>query len=49
MELAVILEGVHHRYLGGQAVGEGYGRVGPAVPLFAARGVRLLAGGDQRD
>ena len=47
MKLAVILEGVHHRYLGGQAVGEGYDRVGSAVPLLAARGLRLLAGGDQ--
>lgn len=48
MKLAVILEGVHHRYLGGQAVGEGYDRVGPGVPLLAARGLRLLARGDQR-
>lgn len=48
MKLAVILEGVHHRYLGGQAVGEGYDRVGPGVPLLAARGLRLLAGGDQQ-
>jgi aminoglycoside phosphotransferase (APT) family kinase protein len=49
MKLAVILEGVHRRHLGGQAVGAGYDRVGPAVPLLAARGLRLLAGGDQRD
>ena len=48
MKLAVILEGVHQRYLGGRAVGEGYDRVGPGVPLLAARGLRLLAGGDQR-
>jgi aminoglycoside phosphotransferase (APT) family kinase protein len=45
MKLAVILEGVHRRYLGGQVVGEGHDRVGPAVPLLAARGLRLLAGG----
>jgi len=45
MKLAVILEGVHRRYLGGQAVGEGYDRVGPAVPVLAARGLRLLNGG----
>ena len=43
MKLAVILEGVHRRYLGGLAVGDGYDRVGPAVPLLAARGLRLLA------
>jgi aminoglycoside phosphotransferase (APT) family kinase protein len=49
MKLAVALEGVHHRYLGGQAVGDGYDRVGPAVPLLAARGLRVLAGSDQRD
>jgi len=42
MKLAVILEGVHHRYQDGQAVGDGYDRVGPAVPLLAARGLRLL-------
>jgi aminoglycoside phosphotransferase (APT) family kinase protein len=45
MKLAVILEGVHRRYLGGRAVGDGYDRVGPAVPLLAARGLRLLGGG----
>lgn len=43
MKLAVILEGVHRRYLDGQAVGAGYDLVGPAVPLLAARGLRLLA------
>jgi len=43
MKLAVILAGVHSRYLEGRAVGEGYDLVGPAVPLLAARGLRLLA------
>jgi aminoglycoside phosphotransferase (APT) family kinase protein len=43
MKLAVICEGVHARYLGGQTVGEGYERVGPAVPLLVARGLRALA------
>jgi aminoglycoside phosphotransferase (APT) family kinase protein len=43
MKLAVICEGVHARYLGGQTVGEGYDRVGPAVPLLVARGLRALA------
>lgn len=44
MKLAAILEGVHSRYLSGLAVGEGYGEVGTAVPLLAARGLRLLDG-----
>jgi aminoglycoside phosphotransferase (APT) family kinase protein len=44
MKLAVICEGVHARYLGGQTVGAGYEKVGPAVPLLAARGLRALAG-----
>ncbi|HEX8004815.1 MAG TPA: phosphotransferase family protein [Trebonia sp.] len=43
MKLAVICEGVHARYLGGQTVGEGYDRAGPAVPLLVARGLRTLA------
>jgi aminoglycoside phosphotransferase (APT) family kinase protein len=42
MKLGVILEGVHSRYLGGKAVGEGYDLVGGAVPVLAARGLRLL-------
>jgi aminoglycoside phosphotransferase (APT) family kinase protein len=42
MKLAVICEGVHARYLGGQTVGEGYEKVGPAVPLLAERGLRVL-------
>jgi aminoglycoside phosphotransferase (APT) family kinase protein len=43
MKLAVICEGVHARYLGGQTVGSGYEKVGPAIPLLAARGLRELA------
>ena len=42
MKLAVISEGVHARYLGGKTVGPGYDRVGPAVPLLAAHGLRAL-------
>jgi len=42
MKLAVIAEGVHARYLGGQTVGPGYEKVGPAVPLLVARGLRTL-------
>ncbi len=44
MKLAVICEGVHARYLGGQTVGPGYEGVGAAVPLLAARGLVALAG-----
>jgi aminoglycoside phosphotransferase (APT) family kinase protein len=46
MKLAVICEGVHARYLGGQTLGEGYAKVGPAVPLLAARGLRALGHAD---
>jgi aminoglycoside phosphotransferase (APT) family kinase protein len=42
MKLAVICEGVHARYLGGQTVGEGYDRVGPAVPILVSRALRAL-------
>ena len=48
MKLAVICEGVHARYLGGQTVGEGYDRVGPAVPLLVARGLRTLGREEMR-
>jgi aminoglycoside phosphotransferase (APT) family kinase protein len=44
MKLAVILEGVHARFLGGQTVSTGYEAAGPAVPLLVARGLRLLHG-----
>ncbi len=43
MKLAVICEGVHARYLGGQTVSAGYEKVGPAVPLLVARGLRALS------
>ena len=42
MKLAVILEGVHARYLGGQTLSAGYDSVGPAVPAFTARALELL-------
>ena len=41
--LAVILEGVHARYLAGRSMGEGYDRVGPAVPLLVERALSRLA------
>ena len=31
-KLAVIAEGIHHRYLQGKTVGEGFDHFGPAVP-----------------
>jgi aminoglycoside phosphotransferase (APT) family kinase protein len=42
MKLAVILEGVHRRYLGGHTVSAGYEGVDKAVPVLAARGLALL-------
>jgi aminoglycoside phosphotransferase (APT) family kinase protein len=42
MKVAVILEGVHARYLAGQGAGPGYDAVGAAVPVLTARGMRQL-------
>jgi aminoglycoside phosphotransferase (APT) family kinase protein len=42
MKLAVILEGVHARYLNGQTVSAGYERAGQAVPALVARGLAQL-------
>lgn len=42
MKLAVILEGVHGRFINGQTVSAGYEAAGPAVPQLVARGLRLL-------
>ncbi|MGA8846026.1 MAG: phosphotransferase family protein [Nocardioides sp.] len=37
LKIAVILEGIHHRFVAGQTLGEGFDRVGEAVePLLAA-------------
>ncbi|MEO9325710.1 phosphotransferase family protein [Nocardioides sp. C4-1] len=37
LKIAVILEGIHHRHLAGQTVGDGFDRIGEAVePLLAA-------------
>jgi aminoglycoside phosphotransferase (APT) family kinase protein len=47
MKLAAILEGVHSRYLSGRAIGEGYDKAATAVPVLAARGLRLLDGARQ--
>jgi aminoglycoside phosphotransferase (APT) family kinase protein len=45
MKLAVILEGVNSRYLGGKAIGDGYATAGQAVPIMVARGLRNLGAG----
>jgi aminoglycoside phosphotransferase (APT) family kinase protein len=42
LKLAVILEGVHARYLNGQTVSGGYERAGQAVPALVARGLAEL-------
>jgi aminoglycoside phosphotransferase (APT) family kinase protein len=41
-KLGVILEGVHARFLAGGTQGDGYRHAGPAVPVLAARGLRLV-------
>lgn len=41
--LAVILEGVHARYLAGSSMGEGYDRVGPSVPRLVERALARIA------
>jgi aminoglycoside phosphotransferase (APT) family kinase protein len=45
MKLAVIMEGVHSRYLSQQTVGDGYQTAGSAVPSLVARGLAILARG----
>jgi aminoglycoside phosphotransferase (APT) family kinase protein len=40
-KVAVILEGIHYRYVHGQTVGTGFDRVGDLVPLFVERGLAL--------
>jgi aminoglycoside phosphotransferase (APT) family kinase protein len=44
MKLAIILEGVHSRFLGGKSVGDGYDRAGEAVPILVARALREFSG-----
>ena len=43
MKIGVILEGVHARYLGGQAPGPGYATAGAAVPVLTGRALRQLS------
>jgi len=43
-KLAVVLEGIHARYLQRKTVGEGFEREGFAVPLLIARAHQVLDG-----
>jgi aminoglycoside phosphotransferase (APT) family kinase protein len=43
-KLAVIAEGINHRYRVGATVGEGFDKAGDAVPEFIAAGLRALKG-----
>ncbi len=45
LKIAVILEGIHHRYLAGQTVGDGFDRVGEAVEPLLAAGLDATASG----
>ena len=42
-KLAVILEGIHYRYLQGQTVGEGFDRIGEGFDLIIAAGLAEIA------
>ena len=42
-KLAVVAEGIHHRYLAGKTVGEGFDHFGTAVPVLLERGLAKLA------
>jgi aminoglycoside phosphotransferase (APT) family kinase protein len=44
-KLAVIAEGIHHRYLQGKTVGEGFAQFGPAVPRLLDSALRSVAAG----
>lgn len=43
-KVAVIAEGINHRYRAGATVGAGFDRAGESVPEFLAEGLRSLAG-----
>jgi aminoglycoside phosphotransferase (APT) family kinase protein len=42
-KLAVVAEGIHHRYLAGKTVGAGFGHFGDAVPMLLAAAQQALA------
>ncbi|MGN6688782.1 MAG: phosphotransferase family protein [Actinomycetales bacterium] len=48
-KLAVVLEGIHARYLQGQTLGEGFDRIGEVVAPLAAAGLARLRGDDGKD
>ena len=41
-KIAVILEGIHYRYVHGQTVGGGFDRIGEVVPGLVADGLAAL-------
>jgi aminoglycoside phosphotransferase (APT) family kinase protein len=43
-KLAVVLEGIHARFLQNLTVGEGFEREGPAVPVLIERAHKILDG-----
>ena len=43
-KLAVILEGIHYRFLQGQTVGEGFDRIGEGFDLIIAAGLHSIEG-----
>jgi aminoglycoside phosphotransferase (APT) family kinase protein len=42
-KLAVILEGIHYRFVAGQTVGDGFDHIGDLVPALVELGHRALA------
>jgi aminoglycoside phosphotransferase (APT) family kinase protein len=42
-KLAVVAEGIHHRYLAGKTVGAGFDHFGPAVPILLQHALDALA------
>ncbi len=46
LKIAVILEGIHHRFLAGQTVGEGFDTIGEAVEPLLAAGLEATAWSD---
>jgi aminoglycoside phosphotransferase (APT) family kinase protein len=41
-KLAVVAEGIHHRFLAGKTVGEGFGHFGDAVPVLLDAALQRL-------
>jgi aminoglycoside phosphotransferase (APT) family kinase protein len=42
-KLAVVAEGIHHRYLAGKTVGAGFDHFGDAVPVLLGAALQALA------